>query len=100
MSYRVEITEPAERDAKDSIEWIAQYSLEKAALWYFDFLEAAGSLEKFPARCPLAPESAESKELRHLLFGKYRMIFLIEDESVFILHVRHQKQKPLSPDEL
>ncbi len=100
MSYRVEITEPAERDARDTIDWIAQYSREKAVLWYFDFLEAADSLQEFPARCPLAPESAETRELRHLLFGKYRMIFLIDDESVFILHVRHQRQKPLSPDQV
>ena len=100
MSYRVEITEPAERDVREALRWIAQYSPEKAALWYFDFLEAADGLQNFPARCSVAPESSEALELRHLLFGKYRIIFLIDDETVYILHVRHQKQKPLSPDEV
>lgn len=100
MSFRVEITEPAELDAKEAVRWISQYSPEKATLWYFDFLEAADSLQDFPFRCPTAPESTAECELRHLLFGKYRMIFFIDDESVFILHVRHQKQKPLSPDEI
>ncbi|MEK7829918.1 MAG: type II toxin-antitoxin system RelE/ParE family toxin [Acidobacteriota bacterium] len=100
MSYRVEITKPAEEDARVAVDWIAQYSKEKAVLWYFDFLEVADSLQEFPARCPIAPESTEARELRHLLFGKYRLIFLIDDESVFILHVRHQKQRPLSPDEV
>jgi toxin ParE1/3/4 len=100
MSFRVEITEPAEQDAKEAVRWIAQHSPEKATLWYFDFLEAADSLREFPARCPIAPESGAEKEFRHLLFEKYRLIFLIEDETVYILHVRHQKQKPLSTDEM
>ena len=76
MSYRVEITEPAEAEAREAARWIAQYSLEKATLWYFDFLEAADSLQNFPARCPFAPESSDTRELRHLLFGKYRIIYL------------------------
>jgi plasmid stabilization system protein ParE len=100
MSFRIEITEPAEEDASEAVQWLAQYSPEKASLWYFDFLEAADSLQKLPARCPIAPESSETKELRHLLFGKYRIIFLIDDETVYILHVRHQRQKPLLPDEV
>ena len=66
-------------------------------LWYFDSLEAADSLQNFPARCPLAPESSATRELRHLLFGKYRIIYLIDDQTVYVLHVRHQKQELLSP---
>ena len=96
MSYRVEITEPAEGEAREAARWIAQYYSEKAMLWYFDFLETADSLQNFPYRCPLAPESSETRELRHLLFGKYRIIYLIDDKTVYVLHVRHQKQKPLS----
>jgi len=53
MSYHVEITEPAEQDAREAVHWIVQYSPEKASLWYFDFLEAANSLQEFPARCPI-----------------------------------------------
>ncbi len=78
MSFLVEITEPAEQDAREAVRWIAQYAPEKASLWYFDFLEAADSLQEFPARCPIAPESSETRELRHLLCGKYRLIFLID----------------------
>lgn len=100
MSFRVEITEPAEQDAREAVRWIAQHSPEKASLWYFDFLEAADSLREFPTRCPIAPESNETKEFRHLLFEKYRLIFLIEDEVVYILHIRHQRQGPIPPGEL
>lgn len=67
MSYSIEITDPAEQDARNVARWIAQSSLEKSTLWYFDFLEAADGLQNFPARCPIAPESSSQRELRHLL---------------------------------
>ena len=97
MSYRVEITERAERAVREIVLWIADYSPEKAADWYFDFLAAAESLTIFPARCAIIPESEENPIFRHLIFGKYRIIFRVEDETVYLVHVRHQKQKPLEP---
>ena len=69
MSYRVEITDPAESDAREAVRWIAQYSTDKATLWYFDFLDAADSLQNFPARCSIAPESSETLELRASVIG-------------------------------
>ena len=75
MSYRVEITKRAERAVREIVLWIADYSPEKAADWYFDFLAAAESLAIFPARCAIIPESEENPIFRHLIFGKYRIIF-------------------------
>ncbi len=59
MSYQVIVQPPAETDIEEAVAWIAQYSPEKAALWYFDLTEAIESLQNFPARCPIAPESEE-----------------------------------------
>ena len=100
MSYHVEITERAERAAREIVIWIADYSPEKATDWYMDFLEAVESLETFPARCAIIPEYEGQPVFRHLIFGKYRIIFRIEDEAVYIVHVRHQKQKPLNPEDI
>jgi len=100
MSFKVVVEKEAEEDMKDAAHWIAQYSQEKATLWYFDATEAIESLEKFPARCPLAPESKKfGAEIRHLIFGKYRILFIIEDETVYVLRVRHQAQDVLKPDD-
>ena len=100
MSYKVEVTEKAQEEAREAIRWIAQYSPEKAALWHFDLLEKVDSLENFPARCPLAPESnTHGKEIRHLIFGKYRILFIIEDETVYVLRVRHQAHDVLELDD-
>ncbi|HJZ79007.1 MAG TPA: type II toxin-antitoxin system RelE/ParE family toxin [Pyrinomonadaceae bacterium] len=100
MSYKVEITEKAQEETREAIRWIAQYSPEKAALWHFELMEKVDSLENFPARCALAPESeTHGKEIRQLIFGKYRILFIIEDETVYVLRVRHQAQDLLKPKE-
>jgi plasmid stabilization system protein ParE len=100
MSFKVVVEKEAEEDMKDAVHWIAQYSPDKATLWYFDATEAIESLENFPARCPLAPESNKfGAEIRHLIFGKYRILFIIEDEIVYVLRVRHQARDVLSPDD-
>jgi plasmid stabilization system protein ParE len=101
MSFYVVMEKEAEEDLKDAARWQSQYSPDKAALWYFDAIEAIESLEKLPARCPRAPESSTfGVEIRHLIFGKYRILFLINDETVHILRVRHQAQDVLKPDEI
>ncbi|MEP7342950.1 MAG: type II toxin-antitoxin system RelE/ParE family toxin [Acidobacteriota bacterium] len=100
MSYQVEITEKAQEEAREAYRWIARHSPEKASLWHFELLEKAGSLENFPARCPLASESQTyGQEIRHLIFGKYRIVFTIEDELVTVIRVRHLAQDTLQPDD-
>ena len=100
MSFKVVVQSEAEEDLKETARWIAQYSLDKATLWYFDATDAIASLENFPARCPLAPESKKfGAQIRHLVFGKHRIVFFIEDETVYVLRVRHQAQDVLRPDE-
>lgn len=99
MDYKVEVTEKAQEETREAVRWIAEHSLEKAALWYFELTRKVGSLENSPARCPLAPESkTHRQEIRHLLFGKHRILFVIENETVYVLRVRHQAQDVLTPD--
>jgi plasmid stabilization system protein ParE len=100
MSFKVVVEKEAEEDMKDAVRWIARYSPDKATLWFFDATEAIESLERFPARCPLAPENKKfGAEIRHLIFSMYRILFIIEDETVYVLRVRHQAQDVLSPDD-
>ncbi|MGE0127848.1 MAG: type II toxin-antitoxin system RelE/ParE family toxin [Blastocatellales bacterium] len=100
MSFKVVVEKEAEEDMKEAARWIAQYSPDTATLWYFDATEAIESLEVFPVRCPLAPESSRfGAEIRHLIFDKYRILFIIEDETVYVLRVRHQAQDLLKPDD-
>jgi plasmid stabilization system protein ParE len=103
MKYRVEITPEAEAEIKEAYLWIHSDSPANAARWRRGLLEAACSLSQQPMRCPLAPESAWFKqEIRQLLYGKrggvYRVLFVIGEKTVSILHVRHAAREFLQPD--
>lgn len=101
MGYQVITLPRAEDDLREATRWMAQHSLKKATLWYFDIQQAIESLSESPARCPFAPEQkTHGLEFRHLPFEKYRILFVIEDEAVYVLRVRHQAQKELAPNEL
>jgi plasmid stabilization system protein ParE len=98
VSYSLAIEEEAEQDIEAIVAWMAQYSPEKATLWGFEIQEAIESLQTFPFRCPLARESETfGAAIRHLLFGKYRILFTVIDETVYVLRVRHSAQDVLRP---
>ena len=103
MAWRVEITEVAENDAEGILEWlISQHAGEAALRWFQGLEEAMASLSEFPQRCPLAPENESFPfEVRHLLYGRkphvYRLLFTIEGNTVFILHIRHARRQTLKP---
>jgi len=51
------------------------------------------SLEQFPLRCPVIPESRErGKEYRHLIYGDFRTVFRVDDFHVVIMRVIHSAQ--------
>jgi toxin ParE1/3/4 len=98
--YRVELTEPAERDIAEAEEWIAADSPAAAAdRWIDGLLAGFESLETVPARCPLAPENADhAEEIRQLIYQRYRVLFTIVGRRVVILHVRHGARLPIRPE--
>lgn len=92
--YQVIILPSAERDICEAYTWIAEHDKEAAVRWYNRLLGVIFSLETFPERCPLAPESHSLKqEIRQSFHGlkqhKYRVLFDIKDNEVRVLHVRH-----------
>ena len=56
-----------------------------------------------PHRCPRAAESENfAKEIRELLhgrakLGKYRILFEIRNDTVYVLYVRHSARDELQP---
>jgi plasmid stabilization system protein ParE len=102
MAFRVEITEEAERDAHGILDWlISQHAGRDGLRWFQGLEEAIASLTTFPERCPLAPENeAFPFEVRHLLYGRrphvYRVIFKVEGETVYVLHIWHGRRQPVT----
>lgn len=94
--YRVELTEPAERDIAEAEEWIAADSPAVAEQWIDGLLAAIETLATMPARCPLAPEDEDHvEEIRQLIYQRHRVMFTILGRRVVVLHVRHGARLPL-----
>lgn len=101
MKHKVALTARAARDAEEAYEYIAREAPNTALAWYERLLDEIRTLESFPRRCPLAREAtALRRPVRQLLFGNYRILFIIQSNSVNILHIRHAARRDASKDEL
>ena len=85
---------PAQQDIAECRLWIADRDAEAADNWFYSIYDTIGSLEIFPERCPLAPESEFlDREIREIFHGrrqhKYRILFTVGKNEVHVLHVRH-----------
>jgi len=91
---QVIILPAAERDIGEAYEWIAKQNAEAAVRWYNRLLDVIFSLDIFPERAPLAPESKSfNQTIREVFHGrrqhKYRILFTVTENAVHVLHVRH-----------
>lgn len=92
MAYRVKIMPRAQRDLAHIFTWIGTPGSQAAAAWYGGLKDAIAALRTNPQRCPVTPES---RELRHLLYGRkphvYRVVFRIVEKhkQVEILTIHH-----------
>ena len=99
MAYLVKIMPRAERDLANVYASIDAENSDAARRWFVGLQRAVFTLEKSPTRCPVTPES---KNLRHLLYGRkphvYRVIYRIVErrKEVEILHIRHGARDKLS----
>jgi plasmid stabilization system protein ParE len=102
MPYRVETTARAERDADSLLSrLIAQEAGETGLRWFEGLEKAIMTLADMPERCSLAPENTQVPfEVRQLLYGRkphlYRILFTIEGDTVYVLHIRHGRRRPLT----
>ena len=103
MSYRVEITDRAAREIEEQFDYLQERSEAAAERWREGLLAVIESLAEHPERCPRAPEADWfGPNLRQLVYGKkrqaQRILFVVLDEAVVILRVRHSAQDALGPD--
>lgn len=100
MNYRVLIQPPAFQEIETPYRWMCDYlSADAANHWYYDLQDGIASLQQFPYRCSIAPETAIiGREIRQLWVGEGRtdrVLFVVGGDTVAILHIRHRHQAPL-----
>jgi plasmid stabilization system protein ParE len=106
LKYRVIVTPQAEQDLRVAYSYIRKRgSLAAARTWLAAIRKRIKTLGQNPERAALAPASSSfSEPIRELLHGSgnrgiYRILFMVLDGSVFVLHVRHGSMLPLELEE-
>ena len=102
--WNVIVELPAQRDIAEARLWLAEREPEAADRWFDDIYDTIGSLDIFPKRAPLAPESKSfNREIREVFHGrrqhKYRILFTVTGYEVHVLHVRHGARLALGETE-
>lgn len=95
MKRRVIVTPNAEQDLRRAYTYIRQSAPAAATQWMRRIRREIKTLSRSAERCSLALESDYFQQpVRELLFGKgsrgtYRILFVILETEIYILHVRH-----------
>jgi plasmid stabilization system protein ParE len=95
--YTVILHSDAESDIESSFKWGCRaWGEENAKLWAQKLRRAIGKqLTSLPLSCPLAPESEQlGISIRHLIVGRYRVLFTVRGRTVTILHVSGSYTEP------
>ena len=103
MSKRCEVrvAQRAIRDLEGIHAWISKGSEAIADAWLASTKAAIASLSTSPERCHKAREAdLLRKPIRHLIVGKYRVLFTIDGSVVNVLHVRHSAMENARPKDL
>ncbi len=89
-NYNVNITKTAEIDLEEIWQNISQTGIPNAKKFINALEDKIQTLEKFPQRCPIIPESdLLGLEYRHLIIGNYRIIFKLEKNTVYVMRAVH-----------
>jgi plasmid stabilization system protein ParE len=103
--WTVIVQTPAQQDIEAAYLWIADRDPDAANRWFNRIYNTIESLELFPERCPVAPESRFfNRTIRETFHGrrqyKYRILFTVTEGKVHVLHVRHGARLNLSESAL
>ena len=105
MAFQVKTTKSVELQIETTYLWLKKRNPAYADEWFRGLMNAIASLQEKPRRCSLATENEVfSEEVRQLLYGKsrnkYRVLFAIRANVVYILFVRHTSQALLTEDDI
>lgn len=100
MEFQVRLTRSSEQQIESIYLWLKERNPEYADQWFRGLMNLIATLQDKPRRCPLIKENhSTSEEIRQILYSKsrskYRVIFVIRENTVHIVYVRHSAQSPI-----
>jgi plasmid stabilization system protein ParE len=82
-------------------DYIALDSPENALRWVERLNDLVGTLSTFPERHEVLYNVVQAgREVRQTFYGIYRILYEIQNDTVFILAVRHGARRPIGPTEI
>jgi plasmid stabilization system protein ParE len=105
MPFQVRLTETADDQINKIYVWMRNRNAASADRWFRNLMNAISTLQENPRRCPFALEhEIFAEEIRQLLYGKgrnaYRVLYIIQDQTVYVSYVRHTSQALLTSGDL
>jgi len=92
-TYKVNLTQHAQEDLEHIFYYIAADSISNASNFVLELEKKVYSLEILPNRNPIIAENEYfGTDYRHLTYKKYRIIYRVVEDSVFILRIIHGKK--------
>ena len=88
---KVQWTQVAYRRLEEIYAYIEKDSPSNAVKWAEKLLKKIEGVKDFPKAGRAVPE-LDSVSIREILYGNYRIIYKIKDNTAFIMTVRHFKQ--------
>ena len=86
---KVHWSEIAEADIDDIYDYIARDVPYYAELFVGRLIETVDKLEDHPEIGRVVPEAEDREDIRELTFQRYRIIYQIKPESIYIVTVIH-----------
>ena len=88
--FKINLTRNAQNDLEHIFFYIAADNINNAKKFILELEEKIYTLETSPERCPYIPENIFfGTNYRHLINNKYRAIYKIDNNCVYILRVVH-----------
>lgn len=88
--YKINITLIAQNDLEHIFFYIAEDSVNNAKKFILELEKKIYSLDTFPERFAYIPENIFfGTSYRHIIHNKYRVVYKIENNSIYILRVIH-----------
>jgi len=101
MPHKIRLSDEALRQITVIGDYIAQDSPDNARRWIVRLRATVDALRAFPKRHAVLYTAAEaSREVRQTFYGVYRILYEIQDDTVYVLTVRHGARRPIGPAEI
>jgi len=101
MPHKIRLSDEALRQITAIGDYIAQDSPDNARRWIARLRAEVDTLRTFPERHAVLYTAAEAgREVRQTFYGVYRILHEIQDDTVYVLTVRHGARRPIGPAEI